>query len=100
MQQTGTGSEKPRSSLRQVVTASVVGSALEWYDFSLYGTAATVVFGTLFFPEFNPLMGTLAAFGTYAVGFLARPLGGIFFGNLGDKVGRRTVLLYTILSGH
>lgn len=97
MQRTETRSEEPRSSLRQVITASVVGSALEWYDFSLYGTAAAVVFGTLFFPDLNPLMGTLAAFGTYAVGFFARPLGGIFFGNLGDKVGRRNVLLYTIL---
>jgi metabolite-proton symporter len=70
---------------------------LEWYDFSLYGSAAAIVFGRLFFPGFSPLAGTLAAFATYAVGFFARPFGGLVFGHLGDKIGRRTVLLLTVL---
>ncbi len=83
--------------LRRAVIASSVGSVLEWYDFSIYGSAAAIAFGPLFFPKFDPLIGTLAAFGTYAVGFLARPLGGVFFGNLGDRVGRRTVLLLTVV---
>ncbi|MGI8311762.1 MFS transporter [Saccharopolyspora hattusasensis] len=86
-----------RGAARRAVAAGIVGSALEWYDFSLYGSAAALVFGPLFFPNFSPLAGTLAAFATYAAGFLARPLGGILFGNLGDKIGRKAVLLTTIL---
>ena len=82
--------------VRTVITA-LVGSALEWYDFGLYGAAAALVFGQVFFPKFSPLAGTLAAFATYAIGFLARPLGGIIFSHYGDKVGRKPVLAATLL---
>jgi metabolite-proton symporter len=85
------------SSVRQVVVASLVGTSLEWYDFFIYGTAAALVFNQLFFPSFDPLVGTLLAFTTYAVGFVARPLGGIVFGHYGDKVGRKHVLVATLL---
>src|SRR5262245_22273408 len=81
------------SSIGQVALASFIGTAIEWYDFFLYGTAAALVFGKLFFPEFSPLAGTLAAFSTYAVGFAARPLGGILFGHYGDRVGRKAMLV-------
>jgi metabolite-proton symporter len=82
---------------RKVVAASLVGTSLEWYDFFLYGTAASLVFGELFFPSFDPLVGTLLAFATYSVGFVARPLGGVFFGNLGDRAGRRKALIATLM---
>ncbi|GAA3102394.1 MFS transporter [Pseudonocardia yunnanensis] len=85
------------SSVRRVVVASLVGTSLEWYDFFIYGTAAALVFNQLFFPSFEPLVGTLLAFATYAVGFIARPLGGIVFGHYGDKVGRKNVLVATLL---
>jgi MFS family permease len=85
------------SEVRRAALASAVGTAVEWYDFFIYGTAAALVFNTLFFPEFSELAGTLAAFATYAVGFFARPIGGIIFGNFGDKIGRRTTLLVTLL---
>jgi metabolite-proton symporter len=85
------------SSVRRVVVASLVGTSLEWYDFFIYGTAAALVFNRLFFPSFEPLVGTLLAFTTYAVGFIARPLGGIVFGHYGDKVGRKNVLVATLL---
>lgn len=84
---------------RQPVTAgvaSMVGTTIEWYDFFLYGTAAALIFNKLFFPAFDPLTGTLAAFGTYAVGFLARPLGAVVFGHYGDRVGRKSMLLVTL----
>jgi metabolite-proton symporter len=74
-----------------------VGTSLEWYDFFIYGTAAALVFNHLFFPSFDPLVGTLLAFTTYAVGFVARPLGGIVFGHYGDKGGRKNVLVATLL---
>ena len=90
------GDQGRQTSIRQAVSASIVGSVLEWYDFSLYGLAAAVIFNKLFFPGSDPLVGTLLAFGTYAVGFFARPFGGLFFGHLGDRVGRRTVLLLTV----
>jgi metabolite-proton symporter len=80
-----------------VVLASFIGTAIEWYDFFLYGTAAALVFPALFFPEFSELAGTLAAFSTYAVGFAARPLGGIVFGHYGDRVGRKTMLILSLL---
>jgi len=85
------------SSVRRVVVASLVGTSLEWYDFFIYGTAAALVFNQLFFPSFEPLVGTLLAFTTYAVGFISRPLGGIVFGHYGDKVGRKNVLVATLL---
>ncbi len=85
------------TSIVKVAFASFVGTTIEWYDFFLYGTAAALVFNRLFFPNFDPLVGTLAAFGTYAVGFVARPLGGIVFGHYGDKIGRKTMLFLTLL---
>jgi metabolite-proton symporter len=80
-----------------VALASFVGTTIEWYDFFLYGTAAALVFNQLFFPTFDPLTGTLAAFGTYAVGFIARPIGGIIIGHYGDKIGRKSMLVLTLL---
>lgn len=84
--------------LRKVVGASMAGTVVEWYEFFLYGTAATLVFGKLFFPPTgNELDGIIAAFGTYAVGFLARPLGGIVFGHVGDRIGRKSLLQLSLL---
>ncbi len=82
---------------RRVILAAAVGSALEWYDFFIYGTAAALVFGDLFFPKLDPAVGTLAAFATFGVGFVARPFGGIVFGHLGDRIGRKPVLVITLL---
>ena len=87
---------QPRS-IRKVVVASLIGTSLEWYDFFLYGSAAALVFNKLFFPQADPLTGTLLAFATSATGFVARPIGGIVFGHFGDKVGRKTVLVVTLL---
>src|SRR3954465_133192 len=87
----------PPSSVRRVILASLIGTSLEWYDFFIYGTAAALVFNKIFFPEFDPLVGTLLAFTTYAVGFVARPLGGVVFGHYGDKLGRKNVLVVTLL---
>ena len=84
-------------SLRQVIAASFIGTTIEWYDFFLYGSAAALVFGQLFFPYADPLVGTLAAFGTYGVGFVARPIGGIIFGHYGDKIGRKATLVITLM---
>src|SRR3954463_15137300 len=84
------------SDIRQVLGASFIGTTIEWYDFFLYGTAATLVFGQLFFPTGDPLISTLSALGTFAVGFVARPLGGIIFGHYGDKLGRKAVLVLTL----
>src|ERR671914_2270601 len=84
-------------SIRKVATASFIGTTIEWYDFFLYGTAAALVFNELFFPDAEPLVGTLAAFGTYAVGFAARPIGGIVFGHYGDRIGRKTMLILSLL---
>ena len=80
-----------------VALASLVGTTIEWYDFFLYGTAAALVFNRLFFPNSDPLMGTLLAFGTYAVGFVARPVGGIIIGHYGDKIGRKSMLVLTLV---
>ncbi|WP_315767537.1 MULTISPECIES: MFS transporter [unclassified Bradyrhizobium] len=85
------------SPIAHVVSASVLGTAIEWYDFLIYGTAAALVFNKLFFPAFDPLMGTIAAFGTYAVGFVARPIGGAIIGHFGDRLGRKTMLMATLL---
>lgn len=83
--------------MRKLVFASVLGNALEWYDFFLYGTAAALVFGPLFFPVVgDPMQGTLLAFSGFAVGFLARPLGGIVFGHLGDRYSRKMTLIMTL----
>lgn len=85
------------SDIKHVVFASVLGTTVEWYDFLVYGMAAALVFNKLFFPTFDPLVGTLAAFGSYAVGFVARPLGGAVFGHYGDKLGRKTMLMLTMI---
>jgi MFS family permease len=86
----------PRS-LRRAYAASLSGTALEYYDFAAYSVAAATVFGDLFFPSGDDLVGTMAAFSTYAVGYLARPLGGFLFGRLGDVLGRKKVLVHTLL---
>lgn len=77
--------------------ASMAGTTIEWYDFFLYGTAAALIFNKIFFPALDPISGVLAAFATYAVGFLGRPLGGIVFGHFGDRLGRKSMLLLTLL---
>ena len=80
-----------------MVVASVAGNAMEWYDFFIYGTAAALVFGELFFPKgTDPLLGTMGAFAGFAVGFLARPLGGVIFGHIGDRYGRKLALEWTL----
>ncbi len=84
-------------SLRQVALASFIGTTIEWYDFFLYGTAAALVFDELFFPNAAPSIGTLAAFATFGVGFAARPVGGIVFGHFGDRVGRKSMLVISLL---
>ncbi|MDI9681547.1 MFS transporter, partial [Burkholderia cenocepacia] len=84
--------------LRRIVIASVAGNAMEWYDFFVYGTAAALVFGHVFFPPgASPLAGSLAAFAAFALGFVARPLGGIVFGHVGDRYGRKASLVWTLL---
>jgi len=84
-------------SLRQVALASFIGTTIEWYDFFLYGTAAALIFDKLFFPSVDPTIGTLAAFATFGVGFAARPLGGIIFGHFGDRAGRKSMLVISLL---
>jgi MFS family permease len=83
--------------LRKAVIASTVGTAIEWYDFFIYGTAAGLVFGKLYFPHEAPLAGTLAAFGTYFIGFVGRPIGAAIFGHYGDRIGRKATLIATLL---
>ena len=86
-----------RTPLRRVVAASMIGTTIEWYDFFLYNSAAALVFNRLFFPQFDPLTGTLLAFATYALGFVARPLGGIVFGHYGDRIGRKQLLMFSLI---
>ncbi len=81
----------------KVAFASLVGTAIEWYDFFLYGTAAALVFNKLFFPQYDPMVGTIVAFATFAIGFIARPFGGMVFGHYGDRIGRKTMLYLTLL---
>lgn len=83
--------------LKRVVLGALVGTALEWYDFFIYGTAAALVFNQLFFTDADPAAGTIAAFATFGVGFVVRPLGGVIFGHLGDRIGRRSTLIITTL---
>ena len=85
------------NNIRRVVIASFIGTTIEWYDFFLYGTASALVFNKLFFPNIDPVAGTMAAFATFAVGFFARPLGGIVFGHFGDKIGRKSMLVTTLM---
>jgi metabolite-proton symporter len=83
--------------LRKAVIASTIGTAIEWYDFFLYGTAAGLIFGKLYFPNEEPLTATLAAFGTYFIGFIGRPIGAAIFGHYGDRIGRKATLIATLL---
>ena len=86
-----------RPAFRQVMISSVVGTAIEWYDFFLYATASALVFGQLFFPRFDPAVGTIAAFGTFMIGYISRPLGAIVFGHFGDRIGRKATLVTTLM---
>ncbi|MFI0778894.1 MFS transporter [Streptomyces sp. NPDC021212] len=100
MQRTSTSAPAPRadgSAVRRAFVASLTGTALEWYDFAVYSAAAALVFGDLFFPSKDPFTGTLLAFSTYAVGYVSRPLGGFVFGRLGDVIGRKKVLIATLV---
>lgn len=96
MERVNSGSAR-RTRVVRAVAASTVGTAIEWYDFFVYGVAAAVVLNRLFFPEADPAAGTLASFAVFGVGFLFRPVGGLFFANLGDRLGRRPVLIMTLL---
>jgi MHS family shikimate/dehydroshikimate transporter-like MFS transporter len=91
----GAAARKP-AAMTPIVIAGSIGTVIEWYDFLIYGTAAALVFNNLFFPKLDPLTGTLASLATYAVGFLARPFGGVLFGHFGDRIGRKTSLLLTM----
>jgi metabolite-proton symporter len=85
------------ANLKRIVAASLIGTTIEWYDFFLYGSAAALVFNKLFFPDSDPLVGTLLSFLTYAVGFAARPLGALVFGHYGDRIGRKKLLVLSLL---
>jgi len=85
------------AALRRVIVGSLIGTTIEWYDFFLYGTAAALVFNRLFFPKSDPLTGAMLAFTTYALGFVARPVGGLVFGHFGDRVGRKRLLMVSLI---
>ncbi|GLZ32335.1 MFS transporter [Lentzea sp. NBRC 105346] len=85
------------ASIKRIVGASMIGTTVEWYDFFLYGSAAALVFNKLFFPAADPLIGTLIAFASYGLGFIARPLGGVVFGHFGDRLGRKKLLVLSLL---
>lgn len=89
--------EGGRPKMGRLAAASSIGTTLEWYDFTVYNLMAALVFNAVFFPSFDPLSGTILAFSTYAVGYLSRPFGGLIFGHLGDKLGRRFVLVATLV---
>src|SRR5437660_12853812 len=86
-----------RRQLRRAVLAGTIGTAIEWYDFFLYSTVTGLVFARLYFPRADPFVGTLEAFGVYAVGFFARPIGAAIFGHYGDRLGRKAALIATLL---
>jgi metabolite-proton symporter len=93
----GTESGRPRTPIVKVVSASMLGATVEWYDYFLYGIAAAIVFPTVFFPDTGGAVGTLLSLGTFAIGFVARPVGGLVFGHYGDKVGRKKLLVLSLL---
>ena len=97
MAASASGGAMRQESIRKVALASFIGTAIEWYDYFLYGTAAALVFGQVFFPGASPLAGVLASFATFAVGFFFRPVGGVIFGHFGDRVGRKTMLVLSLL---
>jgi MFS family permease len=90
--------EEHSAALRKAVVAATIGTTIEWYDFFIYGTAAGLVFGKLYFPNSDPLTATLAAFGTYFIGFVGRPIGAAIFGHYGDRIGRKATLIATLLT--
>ncbi len=89
--------EVSRADARRVALASAIGTTIEWYDFFIYGTAAAVVFGPQFFPQISEISGTLASFATFAIGFIARPLGGVVMGHYGDRLGRKSMLVWSLM---
>ncbi|GAA3106608.1 MFS transporter [Streptomyces rectiviolaceus] len=91
------GKTPGKPGIARIISASLIGTTIEWYDFFLYGSAAALVFNTLFFPDSDPLVGTLLSFLTYAVGFAARPIGGVVFGHYGDKIGRKKLLVLSLM---
>src|SRR4051812_33407179 len=92
-----TASPTTKPSKKGIFAASFIGTSIEWYDYYIFGTAAALAFGSLFYPQFSPLAGTLAAFATFAVGFVARPLGAAVIGHFGDRIGRKSMLVLTLL---
>src|SRR4030095_10292647 len=86
-----------QGSIRTVGLASLIGPTIEWYDFFLYGTAAALVLNKVFFPTLDPFAGQLASLATYAVAFVARPLGGVVIGHFGDRIGRKSMLVLTLM---
>ncbi|GAB3492728.1 MFS transporter [Nocardiopsis coralliicola] len=95
--ETDTSGRPARGPFARVVASSLIGTTIEWYDFFLYGSAAALVFGSVFFPDSEPLTGVLLSFATYAVGFIARPVGGLVFGHYGDRIGRKKLLVISLL---
>lgn len=93
----GTARAQPETNIIRVVAASMAGTTVEWYDFFLYGVAAAVVFPSVFFPASDPTIGTLQSLGTFAIGFVARPFGGLVFGHFGDRIGRKKLLVVSLL---
>src|SRR5882762_3714516 len=83
--------------IRRVVMSALVGASIEWYDFFLYGVVAGIVFNKLYFPATDPLVAMLLAYTTFAVGFVTRPLGGVIFGHFGDRIGRKSMLILTLM---
>src|SRR3989441_9967457 len=90
-------SKQDEKAIRKVVISALVGASLEWYDFFLYGVVAGIVFNQLYFPASDPTVSTMLAYATFAVGFVTRPLGGVIFGHFGDKLGRKSMLVLTLM---
>ena len=93
----GLSESEHRAQLRRAVIASTVGTTIEWYDFLLYGTVTALVFGKLFFPKSDPVVGVLEAFSVFFIGFVGRPIGAFIFGHWGDRIGRKATLIVTLL---
>src|SRR5688572_27086129 len=94
---TGTRGGEPRPTPARVATAAMVGTAIEWYDFFVYGTSAVLVLGPLFFPTTDAVTGTLLAFSAFGIGFLVRPVGAVVLSHVGDRVGRKRALVFSLL---